>query len=86
MVTFVIDAGMLVKGFGARVGTLVTPTTEQWWGRFDELRAHGLTASCFGPYDAGEECSVDDVIDVLSDWGWCGDGPTPSWLKPSPWA
>jgi hypothetical protein len=83
---FVIDAGLLVKQFGAPVGTLVTPTTEQWWGRFEQLRALGLTASSFGPYDDGEEANVEDVMDVLSDWGWCGEGPAPSWLKSSPWS
>lgn len=81
---FVIDAGMLVKRFGAPIGTLVTPSIEQWWGRFEELRAHGLTASCFGPYEDGEECDLDGMIEVLSDWGWYGDGPAPPWLKPPP--
>ena len=79
---FVVDVEMLVRGFGAPVGTIVTPLSEQWQGRFDGLRAHGLTASSFGPYNVGEECCVEDMIDVLSDWGWCGDGPAPLWLRP----
>lgn len=77
----VITADMLVKGFGAPVGTLVTPLSEQLQGRRKALSAQGLTASSFGPYDHGEEESVEGMVELLSDWGWCGDGPPPPWLR-----
>ena len=76
----VIEADMLVKGFGAPIGTLVTPLSGQLRGKLEALSCCGLTASSFGPYDHGEECSLNDMVELLSDWGWCGDGPPPPWL------
>lgn len=82
----VINAEMLVKGFGARQGTLVMQTTDQWLGRSLELRACGYTASTFGPYREGIEELVDGMKDILCDWRWCGDCPPPDWIKPTSWA
>jgi hypothetical protein len=81
--TWTLDVPMLVKGFGAPRGTMVFPSTDPWWGRSAELRAAGLAVSTFGPYADGEACSVTDMIEVLSDWTWCGEGPAPSWIQPS---
>ena len=76
-----VEAPLLVRGFGAPIGTLVTPLSLPL-RMFDELRALGYTASSFGPYSEGEEEEVDGMMDVLKDWTWCGEGPPPSWIKP----
>jgi hypothetical protein len=79
-----LDVPMLVKGFGAPRGTLVLPSSVSWPGRRPELQAAGFTASFFGPYADGETCAVADMIDVLSDWMWCGEEPPPPWLQAPP--
>jgi RNAse (barnase) inhibitor barstar len=76
----VLEAEMLVRGFGARCGTLVFELTDRYPSFFDLLRKQGLTASSFGPYRDGEVCSLADMVDVLGDWGWYGDGADPTWL------
>jgi len=76
----VLEAEMLVQGFGARLGTLVFELTDRYPPFFDLLHKQGLTASSFGPYRDGEVCSLAYLLDVLGDWGWCGEGADPSWL------
>jgi RNAse (barnase) inhibitor barstar len=78
--TVVLEAEMLVRGFGAPRGTLVFRYTDQYPPYFGLLRERGLTASSFGPYRYGVECDLADMVDVLGDWGWCGVGPDPPWL------
>jgi RNAse (barnase) inhibitor barstar len=75
-----LEAQMLVRGFGAPRGTLVFEQSDQYPAFFELLHKQGLTASSFGPYPDGVECSLTDMVDVLGDWGWCGGGPDPSWL------
>jgi hypothetical protein len=79
-----IEAPMLVRGFGAPIGTLVTPLSMPL-RMFDDLRALGYTASSFGPYPDGKEAGIEGVMDTLNDWTWCGEGPAPAWVKPSSW-
>jgi hypothetical protein len=72
-----LRAEMLVKGFGARRGTLVF---QKFPGLSGALPGQGFTASSFGPYADGVECSLGQMVEVLGDWGWCGDGAAPPWL------
>jgi len=76
----VLEAEMLVRGFGARVGTLVFEPADADPASFKSLQEQGLTASSFGPYREGETCSLAELLDVLGDWGWCGEGAGPPWL------
>jgi len=76
----VLEAEMLVRGFGARRGTLVFKNADRYPSFLKSLHEQGLTASSFGPYGDGETCSLVDLVDVLGDWGWCGEGAEPSWL------
>jgi len=78
--TVTLEAEMLVRGFGARRGTLVFERADTWRSQFEWLRTQGLTASSFGPYPEGVECTLTEMVDVLGDWGWCGEGPEPPWL------
>jgi RNAse (barnase) inhibitor barstar len=75
-----LEAEMLVRGFGARSGTLVFARTDQYAPFFEQLRERGFTASSWEPYRDGEEAGLTDLVDVLGDWGWCGEGSSPDWL------
>jgi RNAse (barnase) inhibitor barstar len=76
----VLQAEMLVRGFGARRGTLVFRDTTQSPSVFEPLHEKGLTASSWEPYPEGKEANVGELLEVLGDWGWCGEGPAPAWL------
>jgi RNAse (barnase) inhibitor barstar len=75
-----LHADMLVRGFGAPKGTLVFEKTDQYPRYFEELWEQGFTPSSFSPYADGAECSLLGMVEVLSDWGWEGEGPEPRWL------
>lgn len=75
-----LQADMLVRSFGAPRGTLVFEKTDQYPSFFEELQKQGYTASSFGPYADDSECSLLGMLEVLSDWGWAGEGPEPPWL------
>ena len=72
-------APMLVKGFGAPKGTLVFPSSDDYRIARFELEALGFTASAFGPYRDGEVEAVSDLIELLTEWSWCGNGSAPEW-------
>jgi hypothetical protein len=76
----VLEAEMLVRGFGAPCGTLVFRHADQYPSFFGLLHERGLTASSFEPCSDGVECGLTELVDVLGDWGWYGGGPDPSWL------
>ena len=75
-----LNPDMLVRYFGATNGTFVF---EKWPGIsvLEELKRNGYTCSSFlGPKE-NNHASRDDLIDILSDWGWCGpENQKPSWL------
>jgi hypothetical protein len=77
---FELYPDMLILHFGAPNGTFVF---EKWPGNsvLEELKANGYTCSSFLGPSENYHASRDDLIEVLSDWGWCGpeDGK-PSWL------
>jgi RNAse (barnase) inhibitor barstar len=76
----VLEAEMLVRGFGAECGTLVFETADKYPACFEALHARGLTASSWEPYPTGKQEDVTGLLRVLGDWGWCGAGPPPPWL------
>ena len=75
-----VAVDMLVKDFGAPHGTAVCSnyeTVRPYMGRIREAR---YTVSSFRSDPEGSECSAADLISLLSEWGWCGTGPAPSWV------
>jgi RNAse (barnase) inhibitor barstar len=76
----VLKAEMLVRGFGARRGTLVFRKADQYPPFFEPLHERGFTASSWEPPRDGEEAGLTDLVEVLGDWGWCGEGSDPAWL------
>lgn len=75
-----VEPAMVIKGFGARKGTMVFEQADDVWNHREAVLATGYTYSSFGPYREGETCSVPELLEVLGDWGWCGEGPPPRWL------
>jgi RNAse (barnase) inhibitor barstar len=75
-----LEAELLVRGFGAPNGTLVVSRHESYRDHLNSLRERGYTVSSFGPYAPGVECSLQEAVEVLGDWGWCGAGIAPDWL------
>jgi hypothetical protein len=78
-----ITVDMLVTDFGAPRGTAVCRNYESVRPYMGQIREAGYSVSSFGSYPEGFESSPADLIEVLSDWGWCGDGPAPSWIDPA---
>jgi len=76
----VLEAEMLVRGFGAPRGTLVFRTADQYPHFFEALHELGFTASSWAQPGDSEEAALTDLVDLLGDWGWCGEGPDPAWL------
>ena len=76
-----IEAQMLVSQFGTNKGTLVLSDADT----LSDLRPLielGYAYSVFGYGLPGEPIADDDLIDLLSDWCWCGDhAATPSWFR-----
>jgi RNAse (barnase) inhibitor barstar len=75
-----LQADMLVRDFGGPKGTLVFENTDRYPDYSEELLKEGFAASSLGTYADGSECSLLYMIEVLSDWGWAGEGPEPPWL------
>jgi hypothetical protein len=66
---------VLVQDFGGKNGMVLM---QQWDSAKAEIaKAAGFGFSCMdgGPYDR------ESTIEALKDWGWCGSGPAPSWLR-----
>ncbi len=75
----VMEARMLVPQFGADKGTLVFSDIDSL-ADFGALIELGYAYSVFDAAK-GYVISEDDLIDILSDWCWCGDDRTkPDWL------
>ena len=78
-----VSVDMLVRGFGAPHGTAVCANYEAIRPHINQLREAGYTFSSFGPGKEGCECSRANLIEVLSEWGWCGEGSPPAWIDPA---
>jgi hypothetical protein len=74
-----VVAPVVLRKFGARNGMVLV-------AKYEEVRAHtnSLVEAGFGYSTLGEPKSddfdVNGVIEMLRDWGWTGDGPSPTWL------
>lgn len=80
-----IDAVVLVRGFGSRIGMLVINDYRTIQPHRDEIAALGYGYSVMGePSDA----LINDptgMLDVLRDWDWFGpDEERPAWLDDPP--
>jgi hypothetical protein len=69
-----------VVGFGAREGTLVFRMGDSPRDCMPELLTAGYTASSWGEPVSDDEFDLSSFRETFEEWGWCGDGPPPSWL------
>ena len=75
-----LKARMLVPQFGTDKGTLVFSDSEVL-AHSQALIELGYAYSVFDAAE-GNVISEDDLIEILSDWCWCGDDRTkPEWLR-----
>ena len=69
--------------FGSSNGTLVFEGFDPVWSYRDELSQLGFSFSIFDISGEGDYCSEQNLIELLSDWGWNGPPEqSPSWLIP----
>jgi len=74
----------LVRGFGAKIGTLLCLSNE--WQSLSALRGEQGGYYVSGLYPGYGRYDRQQWIDTLNDWGWHGDGAPPSWYTGvSPW-
>lgn len=72
-----LEAHMLVPHFGTDKGTLVF---SDGLADYRGLIALGYAYSVFDA--TGQASSVEDLVEVLSDWSWCGaEHDRPGWLR-----
>jgi hypothetical protein len=73
-----LSADMIVESFGAPNGTLVFSSTSEAQPHFGVLSDLGYTVSSFA--EPTSRAEINDLRDVLTDWGWCGsDALRPDW-------
>lgn len=76
-----IDVDLIFGGFGTDKGTLVAESP-RLWDLKDEICASGYSWSMFGPVTPESSITREDMIDLLSDWGWGGSADErPHWLR-----
>jgi len=82
-----VRAELLVRTFGARIGTLVFTEIDAVWPHRNELSSLGYGYSVLDePTDKANELYDRELfIDMLSEWEWTGtEAEKPSWLRPPP--
>lgn len=78
-----IRVPVLLRDFGARYGMLLVTSFDEIAAYADRITQNGYGFSCLS--EPSENESNDDeytsFIDILTDWGWSGEGEPPAWLK-----
>jgi hypothetical protein len=78
-----IDADVLLMDFGAPNGMLLVTDADKIRGHQNAIVSAGYGYSVLsdpGP-TSPDSISLDDVVEVLRDWGWAGSRDTqPAWL------
>jgi bifunctional N-acetylglucosamine-1-phosphate-uridyltransferase/glucosamine-1-phosphate-acetyltransferase GlmU-like protein len=73
-----IHVDMIVEGFGAPKGTLVVDDYSALQPHIALIKASGFTCSSFA--EPTSESSVDDLQEMLLEWGWAGpEAERPVW-------
>lgn len=74
-----IHAEVLVRAFGAAEGMLIVTESSAVWPFRDEIVHIGYGFSVMDPPEG--PCDLDEVRELLEDWGWSGDDlDRPAWL------
>lgn len=77
-----VVADMLFPSFGAPKGTLVFPLTDVVPPQAGELSDMGYAVSLLAILGEKHNYSVEQLIEMLSDWGWCGaEDEAPAWIR-----
>jgi hypothetical protein len=77
--TILLPVDMWVQDFGRPKGALVASHSDTFWPLRKEIVEAGYHWSSFGPYGDQEVARREDLIEVLTDWGWCGQSDPPPW-------
>jgi hypothetical protein len=73
-----VRVDMIIEGFGAPNGTLVVADSSALLPHIQPIKAAGYTISSFD--QSATETSVEDLRDMLLEWGWCGPAAArPAW-------
>jgi hypothetical protein len=76
--------GLLVKGFGGKLGTLILSTDDTT--NLKEAVKQGYFCSALNP-DTYSVYNRKDFIDALNDWGYFGnESEKPEWYSGIPWS
>ena len=68
----------LLPQFGARLGMVVDRNSNALWPYRTALVDAGYGFSCVGCSDPAD---LDSAQEMLADWGWTSELPTPDWLR-----
>lgn len=77
-----LDADVLLMDFGASRGMLLVTDDDAVWTHRDAISSAGYGFSVLsdpGP-TSPEDVVLQEVFELLRDWGWTGSGPQPAWL------
>lgn len=76
-----IDASVLVKRFGARVGMLIVTDYARVRSELAALDAAGYGFSVLEEPEPADPFDVEEYAEMLRDWGWAGSQESrPSWF------
>lgn len=76
-----VAAVAVVRGFGAPKGMLLFRTFADVSHAVAEVAQQGYGFSVLEDPRPGERYDPDVIIEILRDWGWCGDpNRIPAWL------
>jgi len=69
---------LLIHSFGSKLGTVITTTSDDFEDGFEVAELHGYYASGLNPLHYSKY-DRDTFVGALTDWGWFGASPPPSW-------
>ncbi|PJZ59075.1 hypothetical protein [Leptospira barantonii] len=78
-----INVEFIVKNFGAPNGMLIVSDYSSIQPFTEKILNAGYGYSTLDEPLDKEECSKENMKEILNDWGWCGpDNLKPNWIKP----
>lgn len=77
-----VDVDILLRNFGAPNGMLLVTDDEKVWEHRDAIVDAGFGFSVLSEPESGSAFVLEDLLDVLRDWGWTGrKEDEPAWLN-----
>jgi hypothetical protein len=76
-----IEAQLLLKNFGAKNGMIIVNRYDEIENYINEIISNGYGFSVLSQPSENEEYVRNDYVEMLFDWGWCGEEKEkPEWL------